>query len=1371
MARLSEDPGGTDDTPPDDDANGEAPARDSQQATEPSSTQDSGMERLRRAVGSRIPGGGGQEEPTSTGGEETPSGSPTSETPNGESGDPFQGAKDETRRSVGGSDQASDSSAGGSDDSFQDVKDETREDVATGEPPTSEEPTDTPEEPVGTPDTPNGFDSDGLENTDDGALGEQANELEQEFLEKNPDFDADDVKIVPTDDGKIRTEVSEQAQLGVAMDSITEQFDEEFQNTDLDTGDVEVFQTEDGGFSGTLTDSGIGKVEAAAKERVDTGLEGLGFEGTEETGFRAPEAAGVETFQEQQRDTAKTGLGIEGVDTGRETAPTSGEETFREQQIEEGLRGVGFEGTKDEGLRAPDAAGEETFREQQRDTAKVGIGVEGVDTGQETAPQSGIEGTADGAEGTRDFEDLDPYEKLSAGGSSDDPAPIEFYQTASGETKVGLFTRKGDKPSDYTEIDFGEALSQQFATPDKDILDDLTAGDNAGYLTEAEEEKYRGRSEEIREYYSVDDEAKAFVENLVGPGFTSELAGGVGNVPGKIISAVDDVYLLGDTAAETFENYEAVEEEYGAFAVQDAIGETFGAAGVGMAQSFKDNPGRFIGEVLGEAATGSIAFKGLEKSGDFARTARMSTDADVDLRDITTEKGARGELPKFETDPDAPTKQAVDEVAERAADQPSTVTQTGEFGVPEAVGFRIGETVGPRIQTVDDVLSTSFEDFKSSLPTTPTIGTGSIQEIGDAVTTIKTTAVDVGNRPLDAAEQVGVKAGTKVGQGLNAGSGVLEPTLGRAEDVGFKAGAATGQALNVGRGVADAPLGLAEDAGFRAGAATGRSINRITDVDVLDVSRPEFGGGLRSRAQDIDELVFGPAEALGRRAGRPVGKFLWDIEARRQDGGSPLSSVLYHGTRGKFDAEFDVGEGASELPGLFTSPEASPIALQGLGTGSLDLSSFKPRLPRLRGKDDRFLGLQGDDVRAMDDAAQGFGYELRDPDTGDQLLGGLGRGQAKKLADDAGDVEVAPDQTTSGFEFLDESAEAGAAFVRPPGSRSTELEAIFPPGSQFEKVGSLGVRVGRKQIPGTDVGVPLTGRTVPLDLFKRSGDVDTVSLDAGSVLEDMTEGEAASAASLASDIDRLSSPEGSLTTGGAVTGAGTGGATSAVGELGEYDPLDTGGLDESPGMESEPEFMASRTDSPRGSRTEDPALTTSIDVFDSPSDLFTPSSLNSVYEPTETTLLSDSPIPTGGGPTSGPGPTGSGTPPGSGGPPTDLDLPPTSFSPPGSSSRPPYGPGGSGYPPISEPNDPDRPLHPPIETLGGDKATSKKKKKRGLFREFTDVFTNPSIAPSEAVGYDPLEGGSSPGVDADLGGLDDSKASSFEGVEGDLDQL
>jgi hypothetical protein len=251
----------------------------------------------------------------------------------------------------------------------------------------------------------------------------------------------------------------------------------------------------------------------------------------------------------------------------------------------------------------------------------------------------------------------------------------------------------------------------------------------------------------------------------------------------------------------------------------------------------------------------------------------------------------------------------------------------------------------------------------------------------------------------------------------------------------------------------------------------------------------------RSKATVPESAISGesPMPRFETSPGKPTSRAVAEVQRRAADNPEtvtePLGTegALYHSTTTDFGRSFRVGEGASELPGIFTSPDASKIGLRNTVTESSRSPSFfeqiKPTRPDLRTKPDRFTGFQGDRIRAMPEDATGAGYEVRRPGGG-VVDRGLGRGQAKSLAEDVPGSEVRPDATTRGYEFLTERADTGSAYVRPRGSRTPELEAIIPPESQFGRAGRVAVELE-------------SGRKVPLDLYRRAGETATETAAAG----------------------------------------------------------------------------------------------------------------------------------------------------------------------------------------------------------------------------------------------------------------------------------
>jgi hypothetical protein len=187
--------------------------------------------------------------------------------------------------------------------------------------------------------------------------------------------------------------------------------------------------------------------------------------------------------------------------------------------------------------------------------------------------------------------------------------------------------------------------------------------------------------------------------------------------------------------------------------------------------------------------------------------------------------------------------------------------------------------------------------------------------------------------------------------------------------------------------------------------------------------------------------------------------------------------VLFQSTPAELPDEFGARRGSSEIPGLFTSPDASPLRLRGGAAGDdrvqTDLLSTDVRLPRLSdftAESDRLAAFPGDRIDAAPGRAAGSRRQ-RVPPSGlrERINERLGRREP----------QFEPDPDTPAAGFFDDDAREGTAFVRPRSDRTTELESIFPPGSRFAETDRLAVQVGE----------PFGDRTVPLDVFRRADDV------------------------------------------------------------------------------------------------------------------------------------------------------------------------------------------------------------------------------------------------------------------------------------------
>ena len=206
------------------------------------------------------------------------------------------------------------------------------------------------------------------------------------------------------------------------------------------------------------------------------------------------------------------------------------------------------------------------------------------------------------------------------------------------------------------------------------------------------------------------------------------------------------------------------------------------------------------------------------------------------------------------------------------------------------------------------------------------------------------------------------------------------------------------------------------------------------------------------------------SELEGRMEAQP------DVIRQQADGG-----VLFHTTGEPFGrGRFEIGEGASEYPGLFTSPEASPLGLRERGVSRpSDESGLSFGLGDYSFQPEAAPGFRPRGLDAIPSRAAEPGYAVRDPQ-GNVVETGLSRAEANRIADEVGGDRV-PDPTTRGYEFMFEEAPTETGMVRPPGDRTAEMEAILPPDSQFQRAGAVGV-----EMPD--------GRTIRSDIYQPFGE-------------------------------------------------------------------------------------------------------------------------------------------------------------------------------------------------------------------------------------------------------------------------------------------
>lgn len=299
-------------------------------------------------------------------------------------------------------------------------------------------------------------------------------------------------------------------------------------------------------------------------------------------------------------------------------------------------------------------------------------------------------------------------------------------------------------------------------------------------------------------------------------------------------------------------------------------------------------------------------------------------------------------------------------------------------------------------------------------------------------------------------EQGAPGAGEAAAAGAEATANLTDQAVRQTIENPFRAAGMLGAAYAGGSVAAQGAERAATAARLKGSRLRGRLPGRggIQDsVDLEDVTTQEATEG------NLPKFETSPSA--------PTERAVKEVRRRAKDNPEKIKSeldsegVLFRSEAERLGREVEAGRGKFELPGLFASPDLSPLRLQ-QGKGSSIPTPSNARLPRLAGRPQRTSAFEADDIRAMPEQASGSGIVVR---------GG----------------ERMPDPETSGARFLDESANRGTAFVRPRGSRTTELEAIYPPGSRFKRVKKFGLNTPK-------------GRSATLDLFRRidADDVDDV---------------------------------------------------------------------------------------------------------------------------------------------------------------------------------------------------------------------------------------------------------------------------------------
>ncbi|WP_367175100.1 hypothetical protein [Haloarcula rubripromontorii] len=634
----------------------------------------------------------------------------------------------------------------------------------------------------------------------------------------------------------------------------------------------------------------------------------------------------------------------------------------------------------------------------------------------------------------------------------DDPDEIPSDPLLDRQTRSGIRGAANDVANTLVGTD----------SPDADVQQQLTSG--PGIADVQEEQQIAEDIEQRQEFFGVAEEAEAFAEDTTGSETVGQAAAGLGRLPGEAAAATAGLTLVADKGVETASNFASTAQSEGVIDTSETVLNTITDTTRNQVITVRENPVREGAALAGGIAAGTAATKAVGRSaqGVSNLNTRRKADATVDFEDITSERGAEGELPEFETSPGAPTSEAVQEVRERAADQPVEIQTAGDINTASGeLGFRAGQRVG---EIVPDTSRISTPDI--SRPSTPDVSTPDVPDASAVANRAGRAAGRVENRLPDR-QSTPDQSRDSSGGGTTLNEAVrdrAESTLDNAEQRGRDAGERAGSRVQDARErLSDAAspvtdrandaLDRAEERGRAAGERTGETVQATTERlnDATDPVSDRLDQAAAS-ASAAANRPFDAAERAGQRAGRRLG------EAEKAAGFEGVSAdngfsegALFRSETDRLPADLEAQEGQYELPGLFASPDASPLRTS-LGA-SRSLSDFRPRLARpsdFSPDTQRFSGFEGDRIEGMPSRAAGSG-RVSGPDG-----------------------EPMPDPDAAGTRFLRTDADEGTAYVRATGDRTTELEAIFPEGSEFRRQRQLAV-----DLPNDEVAT--------LDVFERRG--------------------------------------------------------------------------------------------------------------------------------------------------------------------------------------------------------------------------------------------------------------------------------------------
>jgi len=415
-------------------------------------------------------------------------------------------------------------------------------------------------------------------------------------------------------------------------------------------------------------------------------------------------------------------------------------------------------------------------------------------------------------------------------------------------------------------------------------------------------------------------------------------------------------------------------------------------------------------------------------------------------------------------------------------------------------------------------------------------------------------AVDVVNVPgLITSGETAVEVATNApGEVREEGAGAVGAT---ALGVGAAAAGATA------RSAAENPAGFAGGAAFNvvSGAGAGRQLGRVgrtardrtrtaggTEIDATDLASDDVvrftetdgaEGTQFPGADNPEQFRTDPAAAVREQADATTPPQITDtFDEAGVDEGTTLTKALdvepEGPAAGRADAGFQSAPGESlaefdyETPGSFFGPELSP----------------------------NFLRVGRQDA----------GFSLRPglPDTGNNPTAVLART----------DVENPDADTLEGFnrELIERRGETTARPKPADEVNPGEIEAVVPPGAQFEPVGGGGIlgQAGSRAGVGSEFFTEIGGRRVPLRTVapESSGRRDGPEVDTNTTGSGRTRGGAQSLDELSEGVDRpVDRPIAGFGSGGggssaSATNTTTGGVTTSLGGSGGRDTT-TGGSD------------------------------------------------------------------------------------------------------------------------------------------------------------------------------------------------------------------